>query len=383
MVFKPLLKLRISEMKNLWLLMLLFPLNVFSQNITGKIIDDQTQNGVDFATVYVNGTTIGTLSNKEGLFSLQLRGIVLPCQIVISHVSYVSRSVRIYENSDTNITIRIIARVVEIPEVSVVEKGLRRENIWHFRRVFFGNDIWGKNAILENDSVLNFKTEYFEGDSADIGLKGKLKSFTVKSSAPLKINLPLLGYDLQLDLISFTEKFDSAQNGYLLSTLGTYYYKQMAASSKSRENKYRRNRLRAYYYSPQHFTRSLFDNKLHENGYLIYRIVYSPENLRYEQNEFDPGACMVINSVTATIKGLKDNCFRIRYYCDERGFPINPDKKEYSEFKNSLICFLHDMCVIRKDGTRPGESIVFGPGIGDKRIGAMLPDNYEPGKIME
>jgi hypothetical protein len=359
--------------------MLLFPLNVFSQNITGKIIDDQTQNGVDFATVYVNGTTIGTISNKEGLFSLQLRGIVLPCQIVISHISYVSRSVRIYEYRDTNITIGIVPRVVEITEVSVVEKGLRRENIWHFRRVFFGNDIWGKNAILENDSVLNFKTEYFEGDSAEAGLKGELKSFTVKSSAPLKINLPLLGYDLQLDLISFTEKFDTSQNGYLLSTLGTYYYKQKVAGSKSRENKYRRNRLRAYYYSPQHLTRSLFDNKLHENGYLIYSITYATESLRYEKIEFDPGACMVTGSDTAAIYGLKGNCFRIKYYCDERGIPINPDKKVYSEYKNSSICFPVDTCVIRKNGTRPGVSIVFGPGIGDKRIGARLPDNYDPG----
>jgi hypothetical protein len=359
--------------------MFLFPVNVFSQNITGKIIDSQTQNGVDFATVYVNGTTIGTISNKEGLFSLQLRGIVLPCQIVISHVSYLNRSLQINENRDTNITIRIVPRVVEIPEVSVVEKGLRRENIWHFRRVFFGNDIWGKNAILENDSVLNFKTEYFDDDSAEVGVKGELKSFIVKSSAPLKINLPLLGYDLQLDLISFAEKFDTSQNGYLLSTLGTYYYKQKTAVSKFRENKYRRNRLRAYYYSPQHLTRSLFEKKLHENGYLIYKVVYSPENLRFEQNEFDPGACMVKDSETAAICGLKDNCFRIKYYCDERGFPINPDKKVYSEYKKSSICFPHDTCVIRKDGTRPGVSIIFGQGIGDKRIGARLPDNYEPG----
>jgi hypothetical protein len=366
-------------MKNFWLLMLFLPLNIFSQNITGKIIDDQTGIGVDFATIYVNGTTAGTLSNKEGSFSLRLRGIVFPCQLVISHVSYIGRSLQINENRDMDITIAIVPRVVEIPEVSIVEKGLRRENIWHFRRVFFGYDVWGKNAILENDSVLIFKTEYFNGDSTENGLAGKIKSFTVKSPAPLKINLPLLGYDLQLDLINFTEKFDTAQNGYLLSTLGTYYYKQKATGSKSRENKYHRNRLRAYYYSPQHFTRSIFDRKLHENGYLIYTIVYSPVSLRYEQIEFDPAACMVINSETASLCGLKDTCFRIKYYCDERGFPINPDKKVYSEYKNSSICFPEDTCVIRKDGTRPGISIVFGPGIGDKRIGARLPDNYDPG----
>jgi hypothetical protein len=366
-------------MKKLWILLLLLPVQIFSQNITGRVIDVQTLNGVDFATVYVNGTTTGTISNKEGFFSLPLQGIVFPCQLVISHVSYVSRSLQLNENRDADITIEITPRIVEIPEISVVEKGLRRENIWHFRRVFFGYDLWGKNAILENDSVLSFKTEIFEGDSIDAVFRGKLKSFTVKSTAPLKINLPLLGYDLQLDLISFTENFDTARNGYLLSTLGTYYYKQKQAVSKSRENKYRRNRWRAYYYSPQHFTRSLYDRKLHENGYMVYSYVYSPESFRYEQIDFDPDTCMISCPDSAIIYGLKNSCFRIRYYCDERGIPINPDKKVYSEFKNSSICFPADTCVIRKNGTRPGVSIVFGPGIGDKRIGARLPDNYDPG----
>jgi hypothetical protein len=44
----------------------------------------------------------------------------------------------------------------------------------------------------------------------------------------------------------------------------------------------------------------------------------------------------------------------------------------------SRIYFLKDTCIIRADGSRPDNSIMFGPKIGDKRIGAMLPDDFQP-----
>jgi hypothetical protein len=78
---------------------------------------------------------------------------------------------------------------------------------------------------------------------------------------------------------------------------------------------------------------------------------------------------------------LSKHCFYINYYSDFRDFPIDMSKTTFYDQSNySEIYFLHDTCVIRKDGTRPENSIVFGPGIGRKRVGAILPNNYEPEK---
>jgi hypothetical protein len=108
--------------------------------------------------------------------------------------------------------------------------------------------------------------------------------------------------------------------------------------------------------------------------------VYSAEKQGLVYNRFIPDSCLVYVSDGAIIKGLKNHCFKIRYYCDSRGFPVNPDSTNFTVAERSEIYFLDDKCVIKKDGTRPGESIVFGPGIGSKRVGATLPNNYEPVK---
>ena len=44
----------------------------------------------------------------------------------------------------------------------------------------------------------------------------------------------------------------------------------------------------------------------------------------------------------------------------------------------SKIDFVHNECIVRKDGIRSGESITFGGAIGTKRIESSLPDNYYP-----
>lgn len=367
-------------MKNLWILFLISPTSILSQVITGTVKDSITKENVEFATVYINGTTTGTFSDKDGNFALQLPSIIFPCQIVVSHVSYCSKVVTINENSDLYLTIPLTPKVVKLNQVTVVNGNLRKKNIKHFEKAFLGTDILGKKAILENDSVLIFDIKYHEKNIDDHRLKGKPKIFKVESTAPLKINLPLLGYDLRLDLIDFVEKYNPDLKTNLISTLGYYYFIPKEARSRKEEKKYIINRLKAYYYSPQHFTRSLYNKRLSENGYKLYEIVYSTEKQGLVYNRFIPDSCLVYVSDGAIIKGLKNHCFKIRYYCDSRGFPVNPDSTNFTVAERSEIYFLDDKCVIKKDGTRPGESIVFGLGIGSKRIGATLPNNYEPVK---
>jgi len=365
-------------MKNIWILFSIIPLNILSQNITGTVKDSITKENVEFATVYINGTTIGTMSDKDGYFSFQLKQNIVPCQLVISHVSYRSKVVTIDENSGLNLTIPVTPKVMELGQVDIVDKDLREKNIRHFKDVFLGTDIWGKNAILENDGVLIFDIKYHDKKIDDHSLIGKPEIFKVESTAPLKINLPLLGYDLQLDLISFIEKQNPDSKTTSISILGYYFFKPKETGSKSKKNKYIRNRLHAYFYSPQHFTRSLYENKLPENGYNIYELPYSAKNKEFVVNSCIPDSCVVFNSDSAVISGLKNHIFRVDYYSDNHGFPVNSSESEFYATERSSISFLYDKCVIRKDGTRPGESIVFGPGIGNKRVGATLPNDYNP-----
>jgi hypothetical protein len=343
----------------------------------GTITDSKTNLPVEFATVYINGTTKGTISDKNGNFTLDK--LIIPCQVVVSHISYIPIVFPLDDSLNLNRGIKLNPRIIELGQVSVKEQNLRKENIKQFYDEFFGTDVWGRNAKLENENDLIFKTEYFDENDSDAELIGKQKSFIVESKAPLKITLPLLGYDLQFDLIRFSKSFNSGVKGYEIHILGYFFYKPFERDSRIKANKYSRNRLDVYYNSAQHFCRSLYNKKLRENGYLVFefRENRNPNGL-WIRKEFKLDSCLVYNGDEANVTGLKNRNFYLNYYYNHRGYPLNLNNRNDGDKKMSEIYFLHNECIIRKDGTRPGESITFGGSIALKRIGSYLPGDYYP-----
>lgn len=342
-------------------------------------MDSDLNQPVEFATIYISGTTIGTVSNYDGYFSLQRA--VFPCELIISYVSYNTMVINLDQHPDSDIMISMTPKVVEMNEVAVVDKNLREKNIQRFKDEFLGTDVWGRNAIIENDSVLIFTVENYTENTYDSTSVGEYKLFKVEASSPLNIKLPLLGYDLQYYLIRFVERYNPDLKMYVTNIVGYYYYKPIETDSELKAMSYKRNRLRAYSFSPQHFTRSLYNKKLPENGYFVYENLNSNERNESIVWQDIADSCMSYISDEAVITGLKDHSFIIRCFSDRRGIPLNLDEANvFPAVEISSIYFINNECIIRKDGTRHGESIIFGPGIGNKRVGAALPHDYEPGE---
>jgi hypothetical protein len=365
------------KMNKYFIFFFVLPLQLFCQNFTGTLLDITTAQPIEFATVYVSGTTNGTISDKNGNFSIDK--LTYPCEIVVSHISYVPIIFPLDDNSDHNRKILMHQRIIELRQVSVKEKNLRKENIKQFYVEFFGADVWGRNAKLENEGKLIFNTEYFDGNAPNTELIGKQKSFIVEASAPLKIILPLLGYNLQFDLVKFSKSYNDDYKDYEIHIWGYYYFKPFERNSRIKAKKYNRNRLDVYYNSAQHFSRSLYDKKLRENGYLVFEYLRNDDpKVPWIRKEFELDSCLIFNNEEAIVTGLKNRIFYLNYYYDHRGFPLNLNNRYERDRKMSKIYFLHDECVIRKDGTRPGGSITFGASIGEKRVGATLPSDYYP-----
>lgn len=364
-------------MIKLLIFIFLFPFQLFCQTLSGTITDSKTNEPIEFATVYINGTTKGTISDKNGNFNLNK--FTIPCQVVVSHISYIPIIFPLDDTLNLNLGIQLNPRIIELQQVSVKEQNLRKENIKHFYDEFFGTDVWGRNARLENEDDLIFKTEYFDENAPGEELIGKQKSFIVESAAPLKIDLPLLGYNLQFDLIIFSKIYNSEFKDYEIHILGYYFYQSYERNSRIKANKYKRNRLDVFYNSPQHFCRSLYDKQLHKNGYLVFEFLKNDDpEVPWIRKEFKLDSCLIYNGDEAIVAGLKNRNFFVNYYYDQRGFPINVKNRNAGSRKISEIYFLHDECIIRKDGSRPGESITFGGSFGIKRVGAELPNDYYP-----
>ena len=378
-------------MKYLTLIILSLPLVLFGQNpLSGIVIDSSSNKPVPDATVYINGTTNGTTTNSKGIF--EFKNVTIPSQLIISHISFFPKMIYITSENNMGVEIRLKTRTVQLSELLVKDKSLRRKNVYEFKRWFIGIDDWGQNAVLKNDSSLVFNGNYENikvainpvSNSSGISIIGngdttisykRLMCLRAKAKTPLLIDLPLLGYMLQVELIDFEVIY--GRNSEQVGSLGYYYFKQYPAKSKLKLAKYERNRRKVYYNSSQHFFRSLFSNSLMQNGYRLAEEVVNDSTKRKSYRFVNIDTC--VHSVNVNLKqivGLNGKHFIILYYGDKRDMPIDLMVEKGTIHKQSDIYFFSDTCLITSSGTTPDNSIIFGGVISEKKAGAILPDDY-------
>lgn len=358
------------NIKYFMLVLFLLPIQITAQyNVRGVLKDKLDNNPVPYASVYVDGTSNGTITDISGSFLL--KDVIPPCEMVISHISYETAVILFEKNSDTIYHISLIPKDVAIEEIEVINNNLREENLTLFKDRFIGTDYWGRNARILNDSVLVFKRELYNNFNES---KGKLTAdsnsvwFIVNAKGPILVDLPLLGYKLHIDLVKFIELQTTKKSLYEFHALGYFYFQPSEGETKRKTNRYKKKRLEAYYNSDRHFCRSLYQNQLKENGYYVF----------YDKKEFEIDKCISYLGNTLKVTGLENRTFYVGYY-SMHNEPVNlKNGREGRPTSISVVHFLNDTCTIRPDGSRPDNSIMFGPDIGNKRVGAMLPNSFDP-----
>jgi hypothetical protein len=378
----------------------IFLLSVFSSlsfsqtSLKGRVVDMVTNQPLDYATVYVNSTTNGTVTNQEGYF--ELKNIEFPAQIVVSHVSYDSYTFEMkHELPET--VYKLKERSFELNEVLVTDVNKRKQNLKLFIENFLGTDKWGKNAKILNSDILIFDWKYEKRKVPPYLVKTAKKNkhinnlkydrdsnfyytpfpkkMIVYAKEPLKISLPALGYQLRYDMVSFKYEFSKKWNSYYCQYVGYNYFEEVKFANFADSLNAVQNRQEAFYNSPQHFLRAIYNKELKQNGYrLINRIVTPAGKERLQR--FSTDSLILKDEKFADIYNLKDRDIRILYYV-KHGKPVNLLKDKSPIVIQSSVKFLDDVCRIRSNGTTSGESIVFGTEIGNKKIGALLPDNYK------
>ncbi len=95
-------------------------LNGQSHNISGTISDAKSHEPIPFANVFVQGTTIGTMTDILGHFKLSYSGD----SISISAIGFKPKTIKI-NSSQSNISIQLLASVTELDEVKVLPSDYR------------------------------------------------------------------------------------------------------------------------------------------------------------------------------------------------------------------------------------------------------------------
>jgi CarboxypepD_reg-like domain len=222
--------------------------------VTGRIVDSATKEPMPGASVYCQNTTIGTATNKQGEFSLQLKSGGY--ELIVSFTGYVTKEVRISHTDDKIPDIEMIKEEKSLGEV-VIKSSNEVKDGWEKYGTFFLEHFIGAtpNAAqckLINPEVLKF---YF--------LK-KSNKLRVLATDPLQIENNAFGYNMRYQLDSFIYYYNTDINLYR----GYCLYSEMDGSD-SVKKVWLANRDKAYYGSKLHFMRSYYDSTLTEDGYLI------------------------------------------------------------------------------------------------------------------
>ncbi len=113
---------------------------IINAKLTGRVLDQRTQEPVIGASVQIKGTTNGATTNQEGAFYLQT-GQKLPFTLVVSYIGYISKEVKV---DSSPIVISLDEDVKQLSEVVVT--GYSSES----KKAFTGSAVKIGASQLEN-----------------------------------------------------------------------------------------------------------------------------------------------------------------------------------------------------------------------------------------
>ncbi len=251
---KPSTCFTLSMIKSIFIL-LFFNLNIvaYSQVIKGIVLERKTNNPV-LATIYFSGTFVGTLSDLNGNFELDIsKNNSMP--LTISSVGYYSITLTDYSKVKPLI-IYLTPKVLELKEVIISSKSLaskRKAYLNKFKDVFLGTTYNARNCeiINENDITFNY-------DSC----RDTLKAF---ASKPILIYNKALGYKVSyyLDKFEYYKKLNS------FSIIGNIVFNEDLINWNPDNQIYENRRKDTFLGSRMHFFRALWANELTTAGFII------------------------------------------------------------------------------------------------------------------
>jgi hypothetical protein len=309
----------------------------YTQIIKGTILDKSNNSKISFATVYLNGTSVGTYTDQNGYFELDITKYnTMP--ITVSSLGYYSVTLSDFSKDKTLVAF-LTPKIFELNEVVINSKSLAKERnlkLIDFRNQFLGTTDNGQSCeiINEKDISLNYNSD-----------KDTLNAF---ASKPLIIYNRRLGYKITY----YLDKFQYYKRTKFLSYEGSIIFSKDSINTDAQEQTFERRRKYAYLGSRMHFFRILWANALKGARFTI--INSSDESLYYNN--------IVIQ---------KDDNRKFLTYHEKIGIGY------YSREPSSYIEFLKKEVYFDKNGYYDPSGLAWDGQMARQRIGDLLPYEYD------
>lgn len=317
----------------------------YAQNLAGKVVTVNNE-PIFGATVYFDGSTIGTTTNEEGKFILPMKSTT-NATLIVSYVGYE----KVYL-SDIDITKRYVIKLVEsVTNLNnvVVEKPKfsREEMLKVFRNQFIGKTKAAKNCKIKNEDEI-----YFSYDS-------KTFIFYAYSDVPLEIQNDYLGYKVYFDLKIFEVQFPS----YTLNEsniITSSYFGTSRFESYKEDKKTLKNREEVFEGSSPQLFRSIAKGE--ENG----KFKYFKRGFLVPFNDVFSVKDSIGSTYVSMIPEKKNSIVK------EIAVDILDTKKRQSK----IVFKTNDFFVDKFGLYTKYNKILFGGYLSEKKLADMLPSDY-------
>ncbi len=222
--------------------------------VTGTVLDSATREPLPGASVYCQNTTLGTVTNRQGVFSLELKSGGY--ELILSYTGYQTRTIRLAGEPAAPLEILMTKEDKSLGEV-VIRSSSEVADGWEKYGHFFVGHFIGTTpnaaaCVIENPAALHFY------------LLKKSNKLRVLATEPLQISNYALGYRLQYQLDSFIYYYKTDISLYR----GHCLYTEMD-STADLKRRWAAARRQAYLGSRLHFLRAYYDSTLQDEGFEV------------------------------------------------------------------------------------------------------------------
>ncbi len=361
-------------MKNLALIILFsfIPFSLSAQRIAGKVQDSKTLDAFPFVNVYLNNTTIGTVTDGNGEFNLSTIKELGTYELVFSFVGYETYKVKV-TIGEGPMKIGIVKLIPSEIKLSNVEVTATRDKQWEkklkkFKKVFLGEDKQASACTILNPWVIDFP------------LDNGRNRFVATASSPIEINNSSLGYKIFFQLTDFW----SASGAYSIG--GNARFVELKSVDTQQVAKWCENRKNCYQQSIHHLFKSILENRINGEGFNLYtdKIGYKNSTTRSSRfyGELDKSVASY-DTAALVMPDKQEGFYKIAlkgrievHYRKERAW-----RQTYDDVFGmvSWVTVNNGFVVVNKDGfpKNPTDVVVSGD-MSSYRVAKMLPLDYKP-----
>ena len=239
--------------------------------ISGRVIDEKTNQGISGASVYVNNSTFGGQTDANGSFTINCK-LLGKTTLIISHIGYERKVQQIEATDIKNLVFSLTPQINRLNEV-VIKSQYKREDVIKWLALFTSNLIGVYKGSNHSTKLKNNNALYFDFDKSTNNLQAFAK-------VPLIIENDFLNYKIRVDLEQFEYNFNTDEIIFKYFVFYENSERKILTTSQIRKN-----RIFAYEGSSMHFMRLLYKDKIDDEGFGLssYAAELNKEKARVEK----------------------------------------------------------------------------------------------------